>query len=218
MSAPAVTFRTQEIRPPSARAESWAVARAVFHILYWSALLVSAQTYDPRRLADGGAIGSAPSPFERRFQDLDAAEQRLFRGVQEGLAEAERRRAATGRWPSAEELARAGVAPFTADPIDRARYAWSFAQTGTAVNYVGTPAPDAGREAFVLLVTEPDPGTPQDPLAVEDEVHHRLADGTMIHATVWTGPPLGPRAGAVSMLAPDQGYRQILATSGAPVR
>jgi len=218
MTASAATFRTHEIRPPSGRAETWAVARAAFHILYWSALLVSAQTYDPRRPADGAAIAGAPSPFERRFQDLDAADQRLFRSVQEGLAEAERRRSATGRWPTADELAREGVPPFTADPIDRARYAWTFERTGTAVNYVGTPALDAGRETLVLLITEPDPGTPQDPLALEDEVHHRLTEGTMIHATVWMGPPLGAMRGAVSMLAPDQGYKQVLATSGAPAR
>jgi hypothetical protein len=216
MTASAPTFRTVEIRPPSARAEGWTVARAAFHIVYWSALLVSAQTYDPR--GPDSVIAGAPSPFERRFQDLDAADQRLFRAVQEGATEAERRRSATGRWPSADELAREGVPPFTADPLDRARYAWSFVRTGTAVNYVGTPAPDAGREAFVLLITEPDPGTPQDPLALEDEVHHRLTDGTMIHVAVWTGPPLGPRREAVSVLAPDQGYKQVLATSGAPAR
>ena len=212
MTAPAAILRTEEIRSPSARAESWMVARAVFHIVYWSALLVSAQTYDAR--AEGRVI-AAPSPFERRFQDLDAADQRLFRAAQEGLAEAERRRSATGRWPSAEALGKEGVPPFTPDPIDRARYAWTFVQTGTAVNYVGTPAADAGRETLVLLITEPDPGTPQDPQAPEDEVHHRLTDGTMIHATVYLGPPLGPRREAVSMLAPDQGYKQVVGTSGA---
>ena len=216
MTASAPSLRTEEIRSPSARAETWAVARAAFHIVYWSALLVSAQTYDPR--GPESVIGGAPSPFERRYQDLDAADQRLFRAVQEGATEAERRRSASGRWPSADELAREGVPPFTADPIDRARYAWSFVRTGTAVNYVGTPAADAGREAFVLLITEPDPGTPQDPLAVEDEVHHRLTDGTMIHVAVWTGPPLGQRSTAVSVLAPDQGYKQVMATSGAPAR
>ena len=32
---------------------------------------------------------------------------------------------------------------------------------------------------------EPDPGAPPDP-AREDEEHHRLTDGTMLHVSIWT--------------------------------
>jgi hypothetical protein len=204
----APSIRVHEIRPPSARAETWFVARAAFHVVYWSALVVSAQTYgvtDP-------AAAAAPSPFERRFQDLPAADQRLYRALREGLTEAERARDASGVWPTAAALAREGVPPFAPDPLDHAGYVWTFRRTGAAVNYVGTPAPGAGREALVAIVTEPEPGTPLDPLAQIDEVHHRLADGRMIHVTVWMGPPLGGEgAGAVGVLAPDQGYKQVLA-------
>lgn len=196
--------RVHEIRPPSARAESWMVARAAFHIIFWSALFVSAQTHDPAR-----AAAAAPSPFERRFADLAPADQRLYRAAQEGIAEAERRRSATGRWPTPEDLARDAVPPFAADPIDHAGYTWTMRQTGTATNYVGTPAPASQREAFIILLVEPDPGTAPDPAAQVDEVHHRLTDGTMIHATVWMGPPLAARD-AVTVLAPDQGYKQVL--------
>ncbi|APR86629.1 Hypothetical protein A7982_11978 [Minicystis rosea] len=205
-SAPSI--RTHEVRPPSARAETAMVARAAFHIVYWAALVVSAQTYDPAR--PQGSVASPPSPFERRFPELATDDQRMYRAIQEGVAEAERRRSRSGRWPSPAALAREGVLPFAEDPIDRAGYTWSFAHTGPVVNYVGTPAPGSGREAFAVIVTEPDPGTALDPSAQVDDVHHRLADGQMIHVTVWMGPPLGPLRDAVGVLAPDQGYKQVL--------
>lgn len=199
--------RTFDVRPPSARRETWMVARAAFHIVYWSALVVSAQTHDPARPA-AALISDTPSPFERRMTDLAPGDQRLYRAVREGIVEAERRRSSTGRWPSAADLAREGVPPFAVDPIDHAGYTWSFVQTGAAVNYVGTPSASSKREAFIAILAEPDPGTAIDPNAQVDEVHHRLAGGMMIHATVWMGPPLAPGR-ALTVLAPDQGYKQI---------
>jgi hypothetical protein len=204
---PTTTARTVTILPPSARAETWMVARAVFHIVYWSALTVSAQTYLP----GAKAAASAPSPFERRFQDLDARDQRLFRALREGVAEAERRRSATGLWPSADALASAGVPPFAPDPIDRTRHAWTFAKAGTTVNYLGTPT---SGETFLVLVVEPDPGTPVDPQALVDDVHHRLDDGTMIHVTVWMGPGLGTSREVVTVPPPEQGWKQITVGAG----
>jgi hypothetical protein len=201
------TARTLSIRPPSTRGETWTVARAIFHVLYWSALLVSAETYAPA----SSSAAAPPSPFERRFQDLDPADQRIYRSLREGVAEAERRRSASGRWPSAEELAREGIPPFAPDPIDRAKRAWTSAAAGTAVNYLGTRAD--GGPAFLLLVVEPDPGTPPDPLAQVDEIHHRLDDGTMIHVTVWMGPGGSPRE-VVTVPPPEKGWRQIVAGTG----
>ncbi len=192
---PAEAARTVEIRPPSARAETWAVARALFHVAYWSALVLGAEAHAAR--PPGGALAlaaPASSPFERRFQDLSPADQRTFRSLQEGIVEAERLRASTGRWPSVATLARAGVPPFAPDPLDRARYAWESVQTGLKADYLGVPAADSGREGFFVVFVEPEPGTPDDPLAREDEVHHRLPGGPMIHVTVWLGPPSPARA------------------------
>ena len=201
---PVSALRTQIVSPPSARAETWAVARALFHIAYWSVLVVSAQTHvSPWR--GGGAVAAAPpSPFERRFQDLPPEDQRLFRDLREGVAEAERARSASGRWPSVESLAAKGVPPFAPDPLDRARYAWRRLQTGTKVDYVGTPAAGSGREAFFAVLVEPEPGATPDPLATADEIHHRLDDGTMIHATIWTGPPLADTSEAFALLPPGR--------------
>jgi hypothetical protein len=200
------TLRTVEIRPPSARREGWAVARAAFFVVYASALVVSAQTYDP---AQSGAAAPPPSPFERRFQDLDSTDQRLFRAAQEGVAEAERLRSQTGRWPTVEALAAAGVPPFAPDPLDRARTTWRSVQTGVKADYVGTPDAASGRESFFIVIAEPDPGTPNDPMAQADETHHRLIDGTMIHVTYWTGPPLADLSEAFSLLPPER-YKQVL--------
>ncbi len=192
------------------------MARALFHIAYWSALVVSAQTYVSPRLGAAAAPTAEPSPFERRFQDLPPADQRLFRALQEGVAEAERARSGTGRWPSVEALAGQGVPPFAADPLDRAHYAWQSVRTGTKVDYIGTPAAGSGREAMFAVIVEPDPGTVPDPLASADEIHHRLGDGTMIHVTIWTGPPLVDAREAFGMLPPEKGYRQVLAGTSPP--
>ena len=209
--------RTLDVRPPSARAETWAVARAVFHIVFWSALVVSAQTYDPRQPGGAAAAVVPPSPFERRFQDLAPSEQRLFRAAQEGVLEAERIRSATGRWPTAEALGREGVPPFAADPIDRAGYAWQSVAGGIKADYVGTPRADPGRDTFIIIVTEPDPGTPNDPLAPVDETHHRLADGTMIHVTFWMGPPISDLSEPFSLLPPER-WKQVFAVMPAAGR
>lgn len=205
---PPPRLRTHEIRPPSARAETWAVARAVFHIVYWSALLISGQA-----AASGNGTASAPptlAPLERRFADLEAADQRLFRELREGMAEAEAARSLGGAWPSAAALGTRGVPPFAEDPIDRARYRWTSLSAKTVTNYLGTPDPASGRPTFLVIVTEPDPGTAIDPAATVDEIHHRLGDGTMIHVTVWTGPDLGPLPAPVSVPDLERGFRQIV--------
>ncbi len=54
---------------------------------------------------------------------------------------------------------------------------------GTLVNYLGLPqGPDA--PAWLLLVQEPEPGAPPDP-AREDEEHHKLITGVMLHVSTW---------------------------------
>src|SRR5262249_10909150 len=96
------------------------------------------------------------APFERKFADLDAPDQRLTLMLREGMAEAEAVRSRTGAWPSAASLAQQGIPPFTADPIDHANYTWTFAANKTAINYLGRPAPASGRPSFLVIITEPD--------------------------------------------------------------
>ena len=104
-------------------------------------------------------------------------------------------------------------------------YRWQLRQEGPIVNYLGVPA-DRRDPAFLLLVQEPDPGAPaqglppggpaggagpdQGPGAIAggagaagadaaqatDEVHHRLADGTLLHVSVWLRQAPAAAAGA----------------------
>ena len=159
--------RTVEIRSPSARAETANVLRATFHVALWSALLISAQTSP----AAGGAApyASLEVPFVRKFQDLDARDQRVFRALQEGIGEAERRRSATGAWPTTPTLAADGIPPFAADPIDKDGYVWTLLAESGVADYVGTPAQESGRGTFLVVITEPDRGAAIDPDAPTDE-------------------------------------------------
>lgn len=183
------------------------MVRAAFHILLWSAFLISVQVHAARGSLE--KVGQA-SPFERRFQELDAADQRIFRALQEGITEAEALRVARREWPSVELLAQQGIPPFAPDPLDKARYTWTILKSKNIVNYAGTPAPESGRASFLVILIEPEPGAPASPQAQVDETHHRLSDGTMIHATLWMGPRLTALREPVAFVVPEQGFRQIL--------
>jgi hypothetical protein len=191
----------ERVRPPSLGAEARFVAKALFHVGYWSLFVVFAH---PR-----AAAAEAMLPFERRFSDLDVEEQRLVRNIREGLVEAEARRGKSGAWPAPEVLAAAQIPPFSNDPLDRAGYAWRLAETKGVVNYVGIPK-DEKKEAFVVVVTEPAPGTPPDPQVQEDEIHHRLSTGTMIHVGTWMGPRVDAARLPLVAPNPDEGFRQLL--------
>ena len=198
----ATAIRTEEIRSPSARSESLFVMKACFHVLFWSAFVILARQ-------ETGATAVIPeSPFDVRFSDMPSPEQRIFRGLQEGLLEAEAIRAKSGQWPTAEALAAEGVPPFAQDPIDKAHFVWRKIQDTTLVNYVGS---SAGR-GFIAIIVEPEPGTASDPRsdpAQEDESHHRLADGTMIHVNVHVGPGLAPDSPPVAFVNPELGWRRV---------
>jgi hypothetical protein len=194
-------LRTVEVRSPSATAETVGVFKVVFHILFWSAIVVGIER------SQSAASAAPPTlPGEIAFRDIPSSEQRMFRELQEGLLEAESRRAADKRWPTVEALAAAGAPPFAPDPIDHAHYRWSLAQRDVVINYRGVPA-DPKAPSFLLVALEPDPGAPIDPTAVPDEIHHRLADGTMLHVSIWKGPRLPD--GVVAYPPADRGWLRI---------
>ncbi len=141
---------------------------------------------------------------------LESADQRVYRQCLEGLTDAEDVRARTGTWPAIDALARRGIPPFAADPVDHAGYSWRLVRDGTVVDYIGTPAAGSKRPTFVIVILEPDPGTPIDPQAIADEVHHKLADGTMLHVSIWIGSRT--LASAVAVPAIEDGWRRITMT------
>jgi hypothetical protein len=143
-------------------------------------------------------------------RDAPGADQRTFRELQEGLLEAERVRGTTGRWPDATTLAGDGIPPFAADPTRRGvTYRWSTLQQGPTVNYVGVPTV-ASAPAWLLVVIEPDTGAPPDP-SPNDETHHRLADGTTLHVSIWQVPENRRTSGFTALPLPqNEGWTQLL--------
>jgi hypothetical protein len=123
-------------------------------------------------------------PFQALVQDRAPAEQRMFRELQEGLLESEARRSTNGTWPDVAALMGDGIPPFAPDPtVKGPRLAWDLIQSGPSVNYLGRPT-QAGAPAWLVLIQEPDPGVPPDQ-SFEDEEHHRLATGAMLHVSIW---------------------------------
>ncbi len=202
-------IRTVVVRSPSARRETILVLRALFHIVFWSAVLIALERGTVARNAPGGG-GATLTGEELFFRDLDPEGQRLFRAIGEGVVEAEAARSRTGEWPSVEELARRGIPPFAVDPIDRAGYRWRLLQEGTTVNYFGL-ARDPGGPTYAIVVLEPEPDAPIDPRQVTDEIHHRLADGTLLHVSIWTAPGARDASRALSAPPVEEGWRRITA-------
>jgi hypothetical protein len=206
-----------EITPPSARREAINVLRmaAVILIVTWVYL---ADMAAPRARA---AAGTDLAPFQKLFPDLDPRGQRMFRSLHEGLLEAENIRSATGAWPTTAILAQGGIPPFAVDPIaDRDKYAWTFRHEGIYVNYLGRPEAlgrpaSPGLPAFLLLIQEPTPGVPPD-RTPNDEQHHRLANGDVLHVSVWTHADGARIADGTLSLPQTSGWTQLLAGSAPP--
>lgn len=153
-------------------------------------------------------------PFQAVIRDRPGVEQRMFRELQEGLLEAENARARSGAWPSVTALADEGIPPFARDPTAKgARYTWHVVRAGMSVNYIGIPdQPDA--LAWLLLIQEPTPGAPPDQ-AKDDEEHHRLSDGTVLHVSTWNHPEGGRVEPRFVRVPQAEGWMQLYAVDPA---
>jgi hypothetical protein len=149
-------------------------------------------------------------PYQQLIRDRPATEQRTFRELQAGLLEAETIRSTTANWPTAEALGGEGISPFAFDPtVKGARYEWKMLRNGNYVNYVGIPE-QGGAPAWLLLVQEPDPGIAPDQ-TFEDEEHHRLIDGSMLHVSTWSHPGAINAPTAAIRMPQAEGWIQIYA-------
>jgi len=202
-----------EIKPPSARREAANVLRmaAVILLVTWVYLANTANTAVTRA---GAAAQPGLVSFQKLFRDLGARDQRMFRALHEGLLEIENLRGATGTWPVPSTLAEQGIPPFAADPIVHEKHNWTFHHEGILVNYLGLPAaPD--QPAFLILVQEPTPGAPPD-RAPNDEEHHRLVSGDVLHVSVWMHGDGSKLPDALVGLPEADGWTQLLAGSSPP--
>jgi zinc transport system substrate-binding protein len=206
--------RTVVVRSPSLLRETGGVIRAVAHIAFWTALVMGA-SWCPGRGA-GPSARRTVAADELSVADLDPSAKQTYRACLDGLAAAEDARSRDGAWPSVEQLAQRGVAPF-AD----ASYRWRLLSDATVVTYDGRAA---GAPTFAISVVEPDPGTPIDPQVVVDDMHHKLRDGTVLHVGVWIAgravdPTLDPPLDrATATPPPEDGWRRITRGEPAPPR
>jgi hypothetical protein len=203
--------------PSSAGTAGRSFARERFTILALAGLVVTivGGYLMLRSSALGDAAGASLTPYQMLVRDLVGPEQLMFGRLQQGVSEAEAVRAQTGRWPETAALSGLpAVLPAGDESLPSPAYAWSRAQEGFVVNYLALPSNDDASAAWLLRIQEPDPNTPLD-VAPNDEVHHRLPDGTVLHVTVWTHR-FGGRVPRVFMLQPElTGWTQLLM---APVR
>lgn len=149
--------------------------------------------------------GGGLMPYQVLAATLVSADQATFAGLQRELVEIERARAALDRWPDAAAITGMGS------------YTWTSARDGYFVNYLARPADDPSAAGWLLVIQEPDPQVPPDP-SPNDETHHRLPDGTVLHVSIWThrfGAQIAPRF----VRQPEgEGWTQVLtAPVAAPV-
>jgi hypothetical protein len=197
--------RTVEIRPPSLGDETTIVVRLAVVILAVAGFYLANTAWS----VDGGpARANGLLPYQALVSDAPSPAQLMFRELQEGLLEAERVRSSTGGWPSPDALAEQGIPPFAKDPTAKGpAYRWIVTHRGAFINYRGIPGVTSA-PAWLLLIQEPLPDSLPDP-SPEDEEHHRLSGGLMLHVSVWThadGTDLSP---ALVQLPQNEGWIQF---------
>lgn len=155
-------------------------------------------------------------PYQALARTLPLSEQEMFRTLQHALLGAEGARARTARWPETSALAHEGIAPFapgaaSGDPP----YQWERFQDRQIIDYLGIPR-EPSAPAWLLMIQEPAPGALPDP-APNDEEHHRLPDGTVLHVYVWMHRYGGRLAFRFAPEPQANGWTQIL-SAPSPVR
>jgi uncharacterized protein DUF6162 len=198
--------RAVQVQPLSAQAELLILVRVAMAITAAVGIYVAT--------AIGG--GASPSqrnlmPFQKLIADRPPDEQRMFRELQEGLLEAETMRSSDNAWPTTSALADAGIPPFAPDPTRRRAYEWRLNKNGTLVNYLGMPRDDDA-PAWLIVVLEPEPGVPPDQ-PFEDQEHHRLLNGAMLHVSTWVHPNGRSVADRVVRMPQTEAWIQLYAVS-----
>ena len=198
--------RAEHVTPLSARAELLVLVRAAM------AIVAGVFIYVATTVGGGASPGQRNlMPFQKLVADRPSDDQRMFRELQEGLLEAEAMRSGNNAWPTTSALADAGIPPFAADPTRRRAYEWRLIQNGTLVNYLGRPT-DEDAPAWLIVVTEPEPGVPPDQ-TFEDQEHHRLLNGAMLHVATWTHANGRATSDRLVRMPQTEGWIQLYAVS-----
>ena len=216
-AAPCATIRDVEISTLSPRAELLTVLRVGVAIACGLWLYLANQSLTEGTPADGALPTKNLLPFQTLAQNQNAGDQRTFRALQVALIEAQNLRSSTGAWPDVASMSEQGIEPFAVDPTNKyARHTWRLLKTGFYVNYLGIPdRPEA--PAWLMVVVEPDPSLPAEPYQ-NDEEHARLADGTLLHVSIWqhaNGTGVAAKTFPVPQAA---GWMQVFAVGPAATR
>jgi hypothetical protein len=181
---------TVRVRPPSQRGEAGMVLRIGLAIALGALAVAVASARASRPLVAPVAVAGKLAPFQIAYRDVAPSLQESYRTVRVGLVAAERRRAASGRWPDVAALAAEGVAPFAPSPSAANERVWTLHSDDAGTTYVGVPVPPSDAPALLIAIVDPARGdAPGDA--------HRLPDGTTVRVSLWFRP------GGVALAAPS---------------
>ena len=152
-------------------------------------------------------------PYQKFARELPSSEQHTFRALQQALLAAERSRASTGLWPEPAAVVANGVSDgaeqFVTDADNHGLASeWRLVQKGLFTNYLGVPAEPATPD-WLVFIQEPDPNGAPD-RAPNDEEHHRLPDGTVLHVSVWRRHLTSPVSGDLIVQPQLTGWTEIV--------
>lgn len=122
--------------------------------------------------------------WQRPVSELSETQRAQFEALRAAMPAAERARS-SGAWPE------------TLVP------GFARKQQGLYVNYLG----EAEGLRWLVLYVEPDPRVGSESAAVDDE-HHLLADGRMLHVSVWTQPLSAEKPQNVTAWPAAEGWLQ----------
>ena len=168
-----------------------------------------------------GGLQAGPSqfgllPYQRLIADASSSDQRVFREMQEGLLEAERIRAQTGRWPDVAALEAEGIPPFARDPTQKLTYTWTSVRQDWATNYLGVPS-DRSQPAWVLVILEPEPGAARRSRRPTTKRTTGCPTGRRLHVSIWNMPEEKRRSGFAALRLPqNEGWTNWLVGTNAP--
>jgi hypothetical protein len=178
------------------------------------ALLIASTVgaYVALRSMSGAGDEERLRPYQALAGTLPEAERQMFAALHVSILGAEAFRARTGGWPEPRDLV-SGEAAALAD--DRG-YQWRLARQTVVTQYLGLPDRPSD-PAWLLVFQEPIPGAPPDP-APNDEEHHRLPDGEVLHLYIWMHR-VGGRVPPQFVPSPESsGWMQILYAPPNPIR
>ncbi len=202
-------IRTIEVTQPSS-GESHGVLRVALAILIMAQLV--ARSHPSPHAQQAPLLPYQVSLTSLREREIDWI---LVRELRLALEEICSFRAAEGNWPTPKQLTAEAIPPFGALYLvtGKVAYQWKTQQRAGVLTYLGRPSPSA--ELPLLLLRFETAPSSHRPLSRTDRRHTRLADGTIVHDSLWLKrDALSP---AAAPLRPEMsGWTQVILIEQGP--